>query len=164
VRTFQMGIVEVLFVSSNDLRALREAAMRRELVYSVGILGALFAWSSNVAAQPLDGYARFPPAQPYPPNYHLPPPSYVPLPSYVPALSYSVPANLYALHPYRGSPYDAYYSAPAQGYMPPPAAESVPPIVVLIPLRPRSCGKYRYWTGEYCADARYERPYLGSRW
>jgi hypothetical protein len=32
------------------------------------------------------------------------------------------------------------------------------------PIRPTSCGQYRYWNGEYCADARYERPYLGPKW
>lgn len=32
------------------------------------------------------------------------------------------------------------------------------------PARPTSCGQYRYWNGEYCADARYERPYLGPKW
>jgi hypothetical protein len=32
------------------------------------------------------------------------------------------------------------------------------------PSRPTSCGQYRYWNGEYCADARYERPYLGPKW
>ena len=32
------------------------------------------------------------------------------------------------------------------------------------PSRPTSCGQYRYWNGEYCTDARYERPYLGPKW
>ncbi|AHB49912.1 hypothetical protein W911_03770 [Hyphomicrobium nitrativorans NL23] len=32
------------------------------------------------------------------------------------------------------------------------------------PPRPASCGKYRYWDGEGCADARYLPPYLGPRW
>jgi hypothetical protein len=36
------------------------------------------------------------------------------------------------------------------------------PIVVLSP-RPASCGEYRYWNGQYCVDARYNRPYLGPR-
>ncbi len=33
-----------------------------------------------------------------------------------------------------------------------------------LPPRPASCGKYRYWDGEGCADARYHPPYLGPRW
>jgi hypothetical protein len=30
-----------------------------------------------------------------------------------------------------------------------------------IPPRPRGCGRYRYWNGEYCADARYDLPFVG---
>jgi hypothetical protein len=37
------------------------------------------------------------------------------------------------------------------------------PIVVEIPARPASCGEYRYWDGERCLDARYNKPYLGPR-
>jgi hypothetical protein len=36
--------------------------------------------------------------------------------------------------------------------------------VVLVPLRPASCGEYRYWNGVRCADARYETPYIGPRY
>jgi hypothetical protein len=36
--------------------------------------------------------------------------------------------------------------------------------VVLVPLRPSSCGQYRYWNGVRCADARYETPYIGPRY
>ena len=36
--------------------------------------------------------------------------------------------------------------------------------VVLVPLRPSSCGQYRYWSGARCADARYETPYIGPRY
>lgn len=32
------------------------------------------------------------------------------------------------------------------------------------PPRPASCGKYRYWDGEGCADARFYPPYVGPRW
>lgn len=139
--------------------------MRRALLHTVGVLGALFAWSSNTAAQSLDRYyAPYPRAQPYPPSYHLPPPSYASPPSYMPAPNYDVPPGHHAPRAYRGMPYVEYYVAPAYGYASPPAAEFVPPAPVLIPLRPRSCGKYRYWNGEYCADARYERPYLGPKW
>jgi hypothetical protein len=65
-----------------------------------------------------------------------------------------------------------YYSAPATGYAdprinqyaPPSALWYVPPPVVLVPMRPASCGRYRYWNGERCADARFEPPYVGPRW
>jgi hypothetical protein len=33
--------------------------------------------------------------------------------------------------------------------------------VVVVPLRPRSCGQYRYWNGSTCIDARYNTPYIG---
>src|SRR5262245_7408811 len=58
----------------------------------------------------------------------------------------------------------------------PPAAVAVPqpapvvppvvveqPVIVVRPPRPESCGVYRYWNGQYCVDARYNRPYLGPR-
>jgi hypothetical protein len=32
------------------------------------------------------------------------------------------------------------------------------------PPRPSSCGKYRYWDGEACVDARFRPPYVGPRW
>ncbi len=48
---------------------------------------------------------------------------------------------------------------------PPPAAGYEPPVYGwLAPPRPASCGKYRYWNGEYCADARRDPPYIGPRW
>ncbi|MBN8913401.1 MAG: hypothetical protein J0H65_15355 [Rhizobiales bacterium] len=31
------------------------------------------------------------------------------------------------------------------------------------PPPPVSCGQYRYWNGDYCADARREPPYVGPR-
>lgn len=139
--------------------------MRRALLHTVGILGALFAWSSNLAAQPFDGYyAPYPRVQAYPPSYYVPSPRYAPPPSYIPAPSYYVPPDYHAPRANRGMPYVRYDDARAYGYTFPPAAEYVQPAPVLIPLRPRSCGRYRYWNGEYCADARYERPYLGPRW
>lgn len=70
---------------------------------------------------------------------------------------------------------DYYY--PPEYYLPPPPPPVVrvvpaPPIAVyeppvygwLSPPRPSNCGKYRYWNGEYCADARKEPPYIGPRW
>jgi hypothetical protein len=38
-----------------------------------------------------------------------------------------------------------------------------PPIVAIVPVRPVSCGQYRYWDGERCVDARYNNPYVGPR-
>ena len=38
-----------------------------------------------------------------------------------------------------------------------------PPIIAIVPVRPVSCGEYRYWDGERCVDARYNNPYLGRR-
>jgi len=52
------------------------------------------------------------------------------------------------------------------GYGPPPPAV-YPPLYFYDwgqPPRPMSCGKYRYWNGEFCADARFRPPYVGPRW
>jgi hypothetical protein len=38
-----------------------------------------------------------------------------------------------------------------------------PPLVVIVPVRPASCGQYRYWNGDRCVDARYHNPYIGPR-
>jgi hypothetical protein len=38
-----------------------------------------------------------------------------------------------------------------------------PPIIAIVPVRPVSCGEFRYWDGERCVDARYHNPYLGPR-
>jgi hypothetical protein len=49
--------------------------------------------------------------------------------------------------------------------VPPPVADYEPPVYGWIaPPRPSNCGKYRYWNGERCADARYDPPYVGPRW
>jgi len=66
-------------------------------------------------------------------------------------------------------------------YAVPPAAVVVPPVVVpapvvpeaapvvegapvvVVPLRPASCGEFHYWNGVACVDARYNNPYLGPR-
>jgi hypothetical protein len=52
------------------------------------------------------------------------------------------------------------------GYGPPPPAV-YPPLFFYDwgpPPRPTSCGKYRYWDGEACVDARFRPPYVGPRW
>ncbi|MGD9503160.1 MAG: hypothetical protein AB7V40_11820 [Methyloceanibacter sp.] len=38
-----------------------------------------------------------------------------------------------------------------------------PPVVAIVPVRPTSCGEFRYWDGDRCVDARYNNPYLGPR-
>ena len=37
------------------------------------------------------------------------------------------------------------------------------PWFVIVPVRPASCGQYRYWNGDRCVDARYHDPYIGPR-
>jgi hypothetical protein len=65
------------------------------------------------------------------------------------------PPNFYVPPP-RGAGY---------GRVPPPVVVYEPPVYGWIsPPPPANCGQYRYWNGEYCADARYEPPYLGPRW
>jgi hypothetical protein len=39
----------------------------------------------------------------------------------------------------------------------------VPPPPPPPPPRPASCGEYRYWNGDYCVDALYNRTYVGPR-
>jgi hypothetical protein len=38
-----------------------------------------------------------------------------------------------------------------------------PPVIAIVPVRPVSCGQYRYWDGDRCVDARYNNPYIGPR-
>ena len=71
---------------------------------------------------------------------------------------------------------DDYY--PPAYYPPPPVrvyrVPPPPPVVVYEPPvygwyyapppRPSSCGRYRYWNGDRCTDARYNPPYVGPRW
>jgi len=84
-----------------------------------------------------------------------PPPAYYPLtPTAPPPSVYPSP-----LAPYFPRP-PAYYAPPAIVYYPPPVVYYPAPEYI----RPASCGRYRYWTGEYCADAREQRPYVGPRW
>lgn len=35
--------------------------------------------------------------------------------------------------------------------------------IVVVPLRPASCGQFHYWNGRACVDARYNDPYLGPK-
>jgi hypothetical protein len=38
-----------------------------------------------------------------------------------------------------------------------------PPVIAVVPVRPVSCGEYRYWSGTASVDARYNTPYIGPR-
>jgi hypothetical protein len=54
-----------------------------------------------------------------------------------------------------------------RGYIPevtPYAPAVVGDRVVMVPVRPSSCGEFRYWNGYRCADARYETPNIGPRY
>ncbi len=42
--------------------------------------------------------------------------------------------------------------------------EFAPPVYGWVDMRPPSCGKYRYWDGDQCLDARDDPPYVGPRW
>ena len=99
--------------------------MHRAFLHTIGILGALFAWSSSLAAQSFDGYyVAYPRAQAYPPSYYLPSPSYAPPPpNYVPAPNYVVPPDYHV--PRAAAPYVGHYDTRAPGYASPPAVEYV---------------------------------------
>jgi hypothetical protein len=72
-------------------------------------------------------------------------------------------------------PRSYYYVPPVVYYPPPPVVYYVPPpttVIVPVPVpvpypvivRPSNCGRYHYWNGSFCADARYRPPYTGPRW
>jgi hypothetical protein len=65
--------------------------MCRALLHTIGIVGGLLAWSSDVLAQPAGYYAPYPLAQRYPPSYYQPPPSYYAAPSYAQLPNYVLP-------------------------------------------------------------------------
>ena len=46
----------------------------------------------------------------------------------------------------------------------PPPQDAAADFEILPPPPPPSCGEFRYWNGEYCADARVQPPYTGPRW
>jgi hypothetical protein len=132
-------------------RSPMETNMRKTPLAIVGFLVAALALAPQASAQPRDGYYDGYYYAPYPPAFVV-----VPAPFYPPAPYYAPPS-------YYGPPAPA-YGGPRYGYVPPAPAYYAPPEPPPMPLRPRSCGKYHYWTGEYCADARYERPYVGRKW
>lgn len=73
-----------------------------------------------------------------------------------------------------GYSYERYAVRPARPIVvypvPPPVPVPVRPYDYRAPVygwvyvRPPSCGKYRYWDGDSCRDARYDAPYVGPRW
>jgi hypothetical protein len=75
---------------------------------------------------------------------------------YVPPSYYAPRVYGYVQRYGDGPPIERY--APPASY-PPPYFDDWGP-----PPRPASCGKYRYWNGEFCADARFNPPYVGPRW
>ena len=69
------------------------------------------------------------------------------------------PRRYYRQYPYGAPP--VVVVPPAVPVVPPVVVQE--PVIVVPPPRPASCGEYRYWNGQYCVDARYNRPYLGPR-
>ena len=69
------------------------------------------------------------------------------------------PRRYYRQYPYGAPPVVGVQ--PVVPVVPPAVAEE--PVIVVPPPRPASCGEYRYWNGQNCVDARYNRPYLGPR-
>ena len=66
---------------------------------------------------------------------------------------------------YEPAPYGYAPSPRAYRYAPPPAPYvDAPAYELLPPPPPANCGEYHYWNGEYCADARYNPPYVSPRW
>jgi hypothetical protein len=126
--------------------------MYKTLLAIVGFLIAPLALASQASAWPRDDYYDgYYYAPPYPPAVIVAPaPLYPPAPYYAPPNYYSPPVRA--------------YGGPQYGYLPPAPSYYAAPEPPPMPLRPRSCGKYRYWNGDYCADARYERPYVGRKW
>jgi hypothetical protein len=57
-----------------------------------------------------------------------------------------------AVELYGGEPYYYEYTEPA------PRAYRGDPPAVAAPVRPPSCGEFRYWNGQQCVDARFVPP------
>ena len=120
-------------------------SLHPESAVAVSVSAVVLASSTEVGIrQPIQAGDRWYPLEDdgyddYPPEYYPPPPAYE-----VPR-----PARIYRAPPL---PPPREYVPPVYGwaYVPPPA--------------PSSCGAYRYWNGERCADARDEPPYIGPRW
>ena len=121
--------------------------MRKTLLAIVGVLVAPLALASQAGAWPGDDYYY----APYPPAVVvLPPPSMRRHPI--------MPSPIITLLPSPPTVGHAMAICPAPSYYAPPEP---PPV----PLRPRSCGKYRYWNGTSIAPMRdTSAPYVGQKW
>jgi hypothetical protein len=69
---------------------------------------------------------------------------------------------------YWGRYYRQHGYAPSEVVVvPAPVPDGTAPVVeaapILVPVRPLSCGQFRYWNGTQCVDARYNNPYVGPR-
>ena len=84
-------------------------------------------------------------------------------PYYPSAHYYSTPPTYDAVTNYDAFPPPLLYAPPVYGYVAPPPVSYPPPVYGWVLVRPISCGKYRYWNGKYCADARNALPYVGPR-
>jgi hypothetical protein len=77
------------------------------------------------------------------------------------------PRRYYRNHPYAVPP-AAVVVTPPPVVVPAPVVPGAVPLVegvpvVVVPLRPASCGEFHYWNGVACVDARYNNPYIGPR-
>ena len=57
-------------------------------------------------------------------------------------------------------------AAPVIVTAPPVVVEGTPVIIEVVPLappRPLSCGEFRFWNGEACVDARYNKVNVGPK-
>ncbi len=41
--------------------------------------------------------------------------------------------------------------------------ETADDVVIIVPVRPTSCGEFHFWNGEACVDARFNDPYIGPK-
>jgi hypothetical protein len=129
--------------------------MLKELLGAICVGAASIFSISNTYAESRDEYyAPYPGAYQYAPD----PRTYQNVP-YAGEYDYFPYAPAYSLAP------SAYNAPRIYAYRTPPAAYYYAhPEPVWVPLRPRSCGRYRFWNGQHCVDARYQPPYLGPRW
>ncbi len=120
-------------------------SLHPESALAVSVPAAVLASSTEVGIQrPMQAGDRWYPLEDddyddYPPEYYPPPEAYE-------------AATAGARLSCAAAAAAAEYEPPVYGwaFAPPPA--------------PSSCGAYRYWNGERCADARDEPPYIGPRW
>ena len=128
--------------------------MARHFSKLIFVLAASIALTSSIGP----AYADNGPAgnffQPYYPSSHY----YSTPPTYDAVTNYDAFPPLLPLNALTN-----YYAPPVYGYVAPPPVSYPPPVYGWVLVRPISCGKYRYWNGKYCADARNALPYVGPR-